>query len=101
MEFLFGFVKNVCVYTLVVTLILNIFPDLKYKKYIKLFAGLLLIALIFNPIVQWKNSKMEINESISQYFHGSYEIELGEQLEEMKKKIYERIDNEYQENIGD
>lgn len=100
MEFLYAFVKNICVFTLVITLILNIFPDSKYKKYMKLFAGLLLIALVFNPIVQWKNSKTEVNRIIKQYSHGSYELEPDLNTKELETKMYERISNEYKENSG-
>ncbi|MFR8737641.1 MAG: stage III sporulation protein AF [Eubacterium sp.] len=39
---------------IVTTLILNIFPENSSKKYIKLFAGFLLLMLIFNPIVKYK-----------------------------------------------
>lgn len=100
MDYLYSFVKNVCVFTLVITLILSIFPDSKYKKYIKLFAGVLLIALVFNPIVQWKNSKKNINEIISDYSRGSYNIDLQSDLEEIENKMYERISDEYKENNG-
>lgn len=51
MEFLYNYVKNICVFMLVITLILNIFPDRQYIKYIKLFAGLLLIISAITPIV--------------------------------------------------
>lgn len=100
MEFLYAFVKNICVFTLVITLILNIFPDSRYKKYIKLFAGVLLIALVFNPIVQWKNSKVDINKIISEYTRGSYDVEIQFGVEEIENKMYERISNEYKENSG-
>ena len=100
MEFLYAFIKNVCVFTLVITLILNIFPDSRYKKYIKLFAGVLLIALVFNPIVQWKNSKMDINRIISGYTRGSYDIDLQSEVEEIENKMYERISDEYKEDNG-
>lgn len=100
MEFVYSFVKNICVFTLVITLILNIFPDSRYKKYIKLFAGVLLIALVFNPIVQWKNSKVDINKMISKYSHGSFDIDLQSDVEEIENKLYERISNEYKENNG-
>lgn len=100
MEFIYGYMKSICVFVLVITLILNIFPDRQYKKYIKLFAGLLLLALIFEPIVKMKNIKPDIDKIISKYSHGSYEIHLEEDVEELETKIYERMRNEYQETSG-
>lgn len=100
MEFIYGYIKNICVFTLVITLILNIFPDRQYKKYIKLFAGLLLLALIFNPIIKIKKIKVDINNIISQYSHGTYEINLGKDIENLETKMYERMSDEYKENSG-
>ena len=100
MDFLYSYIKNICVFTLVITLILNIFPDKKYKKYIKLFAGLLLLALIFNPIVKLKKTDFNIHEIISQYSHGTYYIDLEDGMEELETKMYERISNEYKEDNG-
>lgn len=96
MEFLYAYIKNICVFTLVITLVLNIFPDKSYKKYIKLFAGLLLLAIIFNPIIKLKKTKINIDKAIRQYSHGSYRIELEKDLEEISTKMYERFNNEYQ-----
>lgn len=100
MEFIYSYIKNICVFTLVITLILNIFPDKRYKKYIKLFAGLLLLALIFNPIIKFKETDFNINKMVSEYAHGSYDIDLEDGVEELETKMYERISNEYKEDNG-
>ena len=95
MDFIYSFVKNICVFTLVITLILNVFPDSRYKKYIKLFAGILLIALIFNPVIQWKNSKDYINDMISKYTQGEYETDISINMEELESRISERMTDGY------
>ena len=94
MDFLYRFVKNICMFTLVITLLLNLFPDEKYKKYIKMFAGLLLIALVFNPIVGWKNKRVNIENIILKYADGMSEIETGFDTRELETKIYERLDRQ-------
>lgn len=98
MEFIYSYIKNICVFTLVTTLILNIFPDRQYKKYIKLFVGILLLALIFNPLVKLRDSKIDLNKIISDYTHGSYEIELDKDVMELETKMYERISDGYKDN---
>ncbi len=100
MEFIYNYIKNICVFMLVTTLILNIFPDRQYKKYIKLFVGLLLMALIFNPIVKLKKIKVNINKIISGYAHGSYEIDLENNMMDLETKMYERISDGYKETTG-
>ena len=100
MDFIYSYIQNICVFTLVTTLILNIFPDKRYKKYIKLFVGLLLLALIFNPIIKFKNAAFNINEIISMYSRGKSSIDLDKDVEELETKIYERMSNEYKEDNG-
>ena len=101
MEFLYSYIKNICVFTLVITLLLNVFPDKQYKKYIKLFAGFLLLALILNPIIKAKNMKLDINKLISEYSRGKYEINLEKDVGALETKMYERMRDGYKENSGD
>lgn len=95
MEFIYSYIKNICVFMLVITLILNIFPDRQYKKYIKLFAGLLLMSLIFRPFVRVKDIQREINKKISEYSRNSYNINLSDDVIELETKMYERVSKEY------
>lgn len=97
MEFLFNYVKNVCVFTLVITLILNIFPERQNKKYIKLFAGLLLMAVIFEPIVQMKNKNIDLVDFINKTGKGSYKIDFDKDISEIETKIYERLQDGLEE----
>ena len=71
MEFLYQYIKNICIFSLVISLVLNIFPESSSKKYIKLFAGIVLLALIVNPIINIKNNSGDIEQIIKSYTHGS------------------------------
>lgn len=93
MNNLFTFATNVCSFTLVITLLLNIFPSSYNKKYIKLFAGILLISLILNPIVNWKKSKYQIEDLITTYAHGEYDENIKNDISELESKIIERLEN--------
>ena len=92
MEFLYQYIKNICIFSLVISLVLNIFPESSSKKYIKLFAGIVLLALIVNPIINIKN-----------YTHGSLKEEnytFENNRESLENKVYERVSNGYKENAG-
>ena len=75
MEFLYQYIKNICIFSLVISLVLNIFPESSSKKYIKLFAGIVLLALIVNPIINIKNNSGNIEQIIKNYTHGSLKEE--------------------------
>lgn len=93
MNNVFDFATSVCTFTLVITLLMNIFPNSYNKKYIKLFAGVLLISLILNPIVNWKKSKFEIEDLISSYAHGEYGDDIKNDINELESKIIERLED--------
>ena len=98
MEFLYQYIKNICIFSLVISLVLNIFPESSSKKYIKLFAGIVLLALIVNPIINIKNNSGDID-----YTHGSLKEEnhtFENNRESLENKVYERVSNGYKENAG-
>lgn len=93
MEFLYNYVKNICVCTLVITLMLNIFPDRQYRKYIKLFAGLLLIILAMNPIVNFGKKRIDVTRIIDKYYSKEIimDTDISDSVNEIQTKVYERI----------
>ena len=46
MEELFNWIRNITYYLIFITVVGNLLPDKKYEKYIKLFAGMVLILLV-------------------------------------------------------
>lgn len=93
MEFIYSYVKNICVFMLVITLILNIFPDRQYKKYIKLFAGLLLIISAITPIVNLGKKRIDVADIIDKYYSKevTMDSDISDSVKEMQTKIYERV----------
>ena len=99
MEFMYGYIKNICIFMLVITLILNIFPEKSYIKYIKLFAGILLLLIVFNPILKIKNSNLDIGKIIEKYYEVNvdFNMDLENDVEEIQTKMFERIGEKYEE----
>ncbi len=98
MEFMYGYIKGICGFTLVLTLLFNLFPDSTYKKYLKLFAGLLLLSLVIQPILKITNSNWNISKIISEYNEQKYEMNWENKVNELETKMYERAWDEYQKN---
>lgn len=78
---------------LVITLILNIFPDRQYRKYIKLFAGLLLIISAITPIVNLGKKRIDITDIIDKYYSKeiTMDSDISDSVNEIQTKVYERI----------
>ena len=102
MEFLYQYIKNICVFTLVITLILNIFPDRQYLKYIKLFAGLLLILLAINPIVNLGKQRIDISDIIDKFYYSEITVDsdMSDSLNEIQTKVYERMSEMNEQSTG-
>lgn len=93
MQFVFSYVKNIFIFVLIITIILNIFPEKQYIKYIKLFAGVLLIALVFNPVIRINKSRINIPQIIERYSGQriNLDMDMEKELEKIQKKVKERV----------
>ena len=45
-----NWVKDIVFYMIFVTMVMNLLPDPKYEKYLRLFAGAVMILLAFGPV---------------------------------------------------
>lgn len=50
MEGIYRWVSNIVYYLIFVTIITNLLPAGKYEKYLRLFAGCILILLVLQPL---------------------------------------------------
>lgn len=80
MEGLYGWVRNITFYLIFMTVLTNILPNHKYDKYLKLFAGMVLILLVLQPVT----GSLNLEEEIAYYF-GS--ISFQTEADELKKDI--------------
>lgn len=64
MEIIYNYIKNIVYFSLFVNLILNIFPNKNSKKYVRLFAGFLLILVVLEPIADFDKITQKIEERI-------------------------------------
>lgn len=69
----YDWIKNIAFYIILVTTILNVLPEKKYQKYLKLLIGVLMIILIMSPVLQY----LKINKSLDlSFIKESYEQEM-------------------------
>lgn len=66
-EFLYGFIKNLAVYSLLVAVVMNFLPNNQYQKYIKLFVGFILILIVMAPITKITRLDDKISKSFNFY----------------------------------
>ncbi len=100
MEELFSWIRNITYYLIFITVVGNLLPNKKYEKYIKLFAGMVLILLVLKPIT----GGLRLDDTLAYYFESiSLKKEAGEltgKLSEMDGKRLESMIARYEEAVG-
>jgi len=49
------YIKTICFFMIVTTVLLNLFPNEQYVKYVRLVIGFILILIVITPIVDKEN----------------------------------------------
>lgn len=94
MEYLFGFSKNVILFTIFMNLWELLIPKGKYAKYISLILSFMLITVVINPIIGVLSHKKEINFDLD--FQKNV---LMREAELYNEKYYNLICEEFEENL--
>ena len=98
MEFIYSYIKNICIFMLVITIITNIFPEKRYIKYIKFFAGILLIFL--SPVFKITKKDINVDRIITENINIDAKNQLDTRLNDFEKKIEERLSEKYGNETG-
>ncbi len=102
---LYGWMKQLAVFYIFLTAVMNFLPDEKYARYIRYFTGMLLILLVLSPLLELLNLKDALNarvweETVKEkagelpaadelqgtYLRRAYEQEIARQIQEELKK---------------
>lgn len=98
----YGWIEDITVYMIVVTLIYKLSANSSYKPYIKLFTGLLMIIIIMTPIAKIWNGDMDLSLKKESY---DWEIEsarISEEIytEESKKIMLDTYQEKVKEQVS-
>ena len=100
MDELYGWIKNITYYLIFMTVVSAILPDKKYEKYIKLFAGMVLVLLVLKPVTQG----LRIEDKITYYFNTitlqKEAAELQDEISDMDRKRLEKVIEGYETAVA-
>lgn len=80
MEGLYGWVGNITCYLIFITVVSNLLPNRKYERYLKLFAGMVLILLVLQPLT----GSLRLEDRIAYYFES---ITFQNESEDLKREL--------------
>lgn len=101
MEYFIKWIKNLAVFYIMASLIMHIVPGEKYRKYIRLFLGIITIVLLMKPV----GTLLGMDEIYDKNFNVNYNLQMEQSLKmelEMVDMLQKQaIVNEYTEVIED
>lgn len=93
MEAVYGWVKNIIYYMIFLAVVNNLLADSKYEKYIRFFAGMVLILLVVSPLT----GRLRLDQQISSMFQS---ISLYNDANDLKSELWEMDDRRYEQIMG-
>lgn len=53
-EFLYGWIRDIAFYAILMTVILHLLPEEGQKKYVRFFMGVVLMLVVLSPLLPWQ-----------------------------------------------
>ena len=100
MEILYGWVRNITGYFLFLAVLDNLIPEKKYEKYIRLFAGMVTILLVVQPLT----GALRLEEQIAHFYKTlvfQYQAEdLRQEMLGVEEQRFEQMIGQYEEAVA-
>lgn len=97
MEEIYRWAGTIVSYLVFVTVLTVLLPSARYEKYLRLFAGCVLILLVFQPLT----NKLRLEESIHHLFRSiSFENEAAELAGQSSGQSYSRMEGQLAQELG-
>lgn len=101
MSEILSWIKSIAFYLILITVILNILPNNNYKKYVKVFTGMILVILVISPFSKLLN----LDDKFDYFFESK---QFSQELNEMRVSLvhaeegsYDAMLSKYEDYIKD
>ncbi len=99
MEQLLLYIKNIGFFLILMSIVCNVLPDNGYKKYCRLFCGMVLVLLVINPFSEFLNYDGDIKDIFINNTYKSQLMEIKNQLREQEQSIDSMVTSEYEDAL--
>lgn len=99
MDTLLGYIKNIGFFLILVSVICNTLPENSYKKYCKLFCGLVLVVLVITPFCEMLNYDGDISDIFMNKSYQSDLLELEASLKMQEEEQMQLALDRYEEEL--
>lgn len=99
MEEIYSWVRNVVIYMILNTIIMNLLGNKSYKKYVSIASGMILVLIVISPILKLLRMNMDMDINLAS---NSFSIETAEfknDIARMEEKQLDMIFADYREKV--
>lgn len=100
MEILYGWVKNIVCFTIFMTALENFLPNGKYEKYIRLFAGMVMILIVIQPLTLGLGLEGKIAGYFEEYSFQNQASDFQGSLEAAEEKRLSQLIDGYEQAVA-
>lgn len=99
-EALYNWIRYLAVFYILLTMILHLVPTEKYQRYVRLFMGLLLIAMLLTPILNFLGKGQEFATSFQKIYEKEEQNKMKLEMKALQEKWLEKgCEQEIRQNI--
>ncbi|HHV09066.1 MAG TPA: stage III sporulation protein AF [Clostridiales bacterium] len=99
MEELYSWIRNIVIYMIMNTIVMNLLGNKSYKKYISIVSGMILVLIVITPVLR----VIKLDESLDYFFNSNnFTVDTSEfkkELEGVEREQQEAIFAEYEDGI--
>lgn len=95
MEGILEWVKQIACYMVLVTVLADLLPKKNYEKYFRLFAGLVLVLLVIQPVTGSLKLDTRLSNMFQEIQYEGMAEEFRQRASEMEEKRYQQITDGY------
>lgn len=99
MNFIFDTVKNIVIYLILITVVMNLMGNSSYKKYIGIFSGMILIVIVASPLLNVLNLNQYLDYYLDIQRFNVDRKELDSAISIATKEQKENVMKEYKNTI--
>lgn len=99
MSELYEWIRNLVCYLIFMIMILNLLPDRKYEKYLRLFAGMVFLLLVLGPFAQVGGVEEQMAGLFERLTFQNDAALLRREIEDMDGKQMSRLTGAYEEAV--
>lgn len=99
MQAVYEWIRNIVVFMILNTLIMNVFGDSNYKKYIRLVTGMILVIIVISPIIDFLRMSDKVDHLFEVSVFTADTSEFKSELKMMEEKEQRVIWEQYSDRV--